>query len=103
MTPESPRTSALADRHRALGSGLEDWNDMGTAWEYSTNPNDEHDAIREAAGLFDMSPLKKIRITGPDASAVVDDQDSGSGLLARMATTHGSTVRPERENSVRIT
>jgi hypothetical protein len=25
------RTSALASRHAALGSGLEDWNDMGTA------------------------------------------------------------------------
>jgi hypothetical protein len=30
---------------------------MGTAWTYSTNPNDEHDAVREAAGMFDMSPV----------------------------------------------
>lgn len=66
------RTSALADRHRQLGSGLEDWNGMGTAWTYNTNPNDEHDAIREAAGLFDMSPLKKVMISGPDAMAVID-------------------------------
>ena len=29
------RTSVLADRHRALGSKLEDWNGMGTAWTYS--------------------------------------------------------------------
>jgi aminomethyltransferase len=28
---DSPRCSALASRHRALGSGLEDWNGMGTA------------------------------------------------------------------------
>lgn len=27
--------SALADRHRALGSGLEDWNGMGTVWTYA--------------------------------------------------------------------
>ena len=26
------RISALAERHRALGSNLEDWNGMGTAW-----------------------------------------------------------------------
>lgn len=26
------RLSVLADRHRALGSKLEDWNGMGTAW-----------------------------------------------------------------------
>jgi aminomethyltransferase len=57
---ELSRTSALASRHTALGSGLEDWNGMGTAWSYDTNPNDEHDAVREAAGIFDMSPLKKV-------------------------------------------
>ena len=39
------RLSVLADRHRALGSGLEDWNGMGTAWTYSTNLADEHAAI----------------------------------------------------------
>ena len=69
---ELSRTSALASRHRDLGSGLEDWNGMGTAWSYHSNPNDEHDAVREAAGLFDMSPLKKVFVRGPDAARVVD-------------------------------
>jgi len=69
---ESTRTSALASRHRALGSDLEDWNGMGTAWSYNSDPCDEHDAIREAAGLFDMSGLKKIHVKGQDAEAVVD-------------------------------
>ena len=69
---ESTRHSALASRHSELGSGLEDWNGMGTAWSYDTNPCDEHDAIREAAGMFDMSPLKKIFVRGPDAARVVD-------------------------------
>ena len=72
MTEELSRTSALASRHRDLGSGLEDWNGMGTAWTYSTNPNDEHDAVREAVGMFDMSPLKKVFLTGQDALAVLD-------------------------------
>jgi len=72
MTEPLSRTSALASRHTALGSGLEDWNGMGTAWEYSSDPCDEHDAVREAAGLFDMSPLKKVRVSGPGAGAVVD-------------------------------
>ena len=69
---ELSRTSALASRHTELGSGLEDWNDMGTAWSYNSNPNDEHDAVREAAGMFDMSPLKKVFVRGPDALKVVD-------------------------------
>lgn len=45
---------------------------MGTAWSYSTDPNDEHDAIRDVAGLFDMSPLKKVYLRGPDAARVAD-------------------------------
>ena len=72
MTEELSRTSALASRHKVLGSGLEDWNGMGTAWSYNTDPNDEHDAVRTAAGLFDMSPLKKVYLRGKDASKVVD-------------------------------
>lgn len=69
---ESYRTSALASRHKLLGSELEDWNGMGTAWSYHTDPNDEHNAVREAAGLFDMSPLKKVWVRGPDALKVID-------------------------------
>ncbi len=72
MTEELSRTSALASRHTALGSGLEDWNGMGTAWTYSTDPNDEHDAVRERAGMFDMSPLKKVFVRGADAMAVLN-------------------------------
>lgn len=69
---ELSRTSALASRHTELGSGLEDWNSMGTAWSYNSNPEDEHDAVRETAGMFDMSPLKKVFVRGPDAAKVVD-------------------------------
>ena len=69
---ELTHESALASRHRELGSGLEDWNGMGTAWSYNSDPNDEHDAVREAAGMFDMSPLKKVYLRGPDAAKVTD-------------------------------
>nr|WP_322864850.1 aminomethyltransferase family protein [Aquicoccus sp. G2-2]MEA1112078.1 aminomethyltransferase family protein [Aquicoccus sp. G2-2] len=72
MTDELSRTSALASRHAALGSGLEDWNGMGTAWTYATDPRDEHDAVRDRAGMFDLSPLKKVMVRGPDAQAVLD-------------------------------
>ncbi|MXV97983.1 MAG: aminomethyl transferase family protein [Acidimicrobiaceae bacterium] len=82
MTEPLSRTSALASRHTALGSGLEDWNGMGTAWEYDTDPCDEHDAIREAAGMFDMSPLKKIQVRGTDAGSAVDHLHSRD--LARL-------------------
>lgn len=69
---ESTRVSALADRHRALGSNLGDWNGMGVPWDYAADACDEHDAVREAAGLFDVSGLKKIHVRGADSDAVVD-------------------------------
>jgi aminomethyltransferase len=67
------RFSALIDRHRALGSNLEDWSGMGTAWSYSKgNPDAEYMAIRTKAGLMDVSGLKKVHITGPAASHVIE-------------------------------
>lgn len=68
----SPRQSALASRHRALGSSLGDWNEMDVAWEYNQDVTKEHRAVRQAAGLFDVSGLKKIHVTGPDTVSVLD-------------------------------
>lgn len=66
------RFSTLAERHRALGSKLEDWSGMGTAWSYDGDPVAEYMAIRTKAGLMDVSGLKKVHITGPGASHVID-------------------------------
>lgn len=67
------RFSALADRHRALGSDLEDWSGMGTAWSYSKGDAEkEYLAIRTKAGLMDVSGLKKVHIAGPAASHIID-------------------------------
>ncbi len=59
------RYSVIADRHKALGSKLEDWNGMGTAWTYDKDMADEHEAIRTKAGLMDVSGLKKVHVVGP--------------------------------------
>ena len=45
---------------------------MGTAWSYAGDPMPEYMAIRTKAGLMDVSGLKKIHITGPAASFVVE-------------------------------
>lgn len=66
------RVSALEPQLKALGAGLDDWNGMDVAWSFTTNDEDEHDAVRENAGLFDVSALKKVWITGPDALEVVE-------------------------------
>ncbi len=67
-----PHLGTCLSPHRPLGSGPEDWNGMGTAWSYSGDPNDEHDAVRERSGMFDMPPLKKVHVRGSDARAVLN-------------------------------
>lgn len=67
------RFSTLGDRHRALGSELEDWSGMGTAWSYTQgDPEAEYLAIRTKAGLMDVSGLKKVHLVGPVASHVIE-------------------------------
>ena len=66
------RHTVLESRHRALGSPLGDWNGMDMPWEYDQDINIEHRAVRTAAGLFDVSGLKKVHIVGPDAVAVMN-------------------------------
>ncbi len=51
---ELSRTSALASRHTELGSGLEDWNGMGTAWSYNSD-NFIGTATVETIPFFDPS------------------------------------------------
>lgn len=66
------RHSALESRHRALGSSLGEWNEMDVPWEYDQDVRDEHLAVRQAAGLFDVSGLKKVHIVGPDTFQVLN-------------------------------
>ncbi|WP_182356755.1 aminomethyltransferase family protein [Komagataeibacter europaeus] len=66
------RHSVLSDRHSTLGSSLEDWNGMGTAWTYDKDVQDDYVAIRTRAGLMDVSGLKKLHLVGPHASGILD-------------------------------
>ncbi len=65
------RTPALRERHLALGSNLEDWNGMPTAWTYASDLADHHEAIRTFAGLMDVSGLKKVHYVGPHAESLL--------------------------------
>ena len=66
------RVSVIESRHVDLGAGLADWNDMAVAWTYATTNDEEHAAVREAAGLIDLSGLRKIHVTGNDAEAAMN-------------------------------
>src|SRR5262249_35586146 len=64
-----PRQSILNDRHRANGADLDSvsWNNMPLPQTYQTDPYFETEAVRCRAGLFDVSSLQIINVSGPDA------------------------------------
>ena len=66
------RLSALDATVRALGAEMGEWNDMAVAFGYPSDPHLEHDAIREAVGMWDTSILTKIQVRGRHALAAVD-------------------------------
>src|ERR1700752_91689 len=71
-TPFPQRTSALNQ------TGLwEHWSNRLVAVRYQMSEKFEYFAIRNAAGLFDTSPLYKFRFTGADAGHFL------GGVLAR--------------------
>jgi aminomethyltransferase len=66
------RISALDATLRALGGEMGEWNGMDLPYAYPSGPHLEHDAVRDAVGIWDTSALTKIHVRGRDALAAVD-------------------------------
>lgn len=66
-TPFHPRTAPLVESHE-----WRDWAGYLAASLYEPAHDREYYALRNAAGLIDVSPLFKYEITGPDAVRLVD-------------------------------
>ncbi len=98
MSVMSWRRSPLASRHHALGSNLEDWNGMETAWTYTaTSLADEHEAIRTRAAIMDVSGLRKYHLVGPHSHHILQRATTrdvrkiypGKSVYAAMLTEGG--------------
>ena len=70
-TPAPPRTSPLNDRHEALGASFTDFGGWNMPVRY-TSDLAEHHAVRQAAGLFDISHMAEFVVEGPRAAAFLD-------------------------------
>ncbi|MDX6359857.1 MAG: aminomethyltransferase [Nocardioidaceae bacterium] len=64
--------SPLHDRHVALGAKLAEFGGWSMPLEYPTGVVAEHTAVREAVGVFDVSHLGKVMVTGPGAASYVN-------------------------------
>ncbi|HEX7721884.1 MAG TPA: aminomethyltransferase family protein [Pyrinomonadaceae bacterium] len=66
-TPFHERTLALCE-----SLNYREWSGYYTVSAYETHHDHEYNAIRNAAALIDISPLFKYRLTGKDATRLVD-------------------------------
>lgn len=75
-----PQTSPLHAEHEALGAQFTDFGGWLMPVRYSSDLA-EHHAVRTAAGLFDISHMAEITVSGPDAGAFLDE-----ALAGRLST-----------------
>ena len=70
MAGGSLRRTPLYDEHRALGARLVDFSGWEMPVQYG-GIKDEHQAVRERVGLFDVSHMGEAVFRGPDAERAV--------------------------------
>lgn len=96
---EELKVTCLHDRHIALGAKMSPFAGFDMPIQYS-GIIDEHNAVRKAAGVFDVSHMGEIFVAGPDARAFVNhiftndvtDLKSGKILYGMMCYPDGGVV-----------
>ena len=63
--------TALYEEHKKLGASFTDFGGWQMPLKYSSELA-EHHAVRKSAGLFDLSHMGEVWVTGPEAAAFLD-------------------------------
>ena len=63
--------TALYEQHKKAGASFTDFGGWQMPLKYSSELA-EHHAVRNAAGLFDLSHMGEVWVSGPDAAAFLD-------------------------------
>ncbi|MET9502444.1 glycine cleavage system aminomethyltransferase GcvT [Streptomyces sp. NPDC006622] len=71
MSSTPLRHTALDALHRSLGATMTDFAGWDMPLRYGSE-RDEHNAVRTRAGLFDLSHMGEITVTGPQAGALLN-------------------------------
>lgn len=91
--------TCLYDKHVALGAQMSPFGGFIMPIQY-TNITDEHNAVRNHAGMFDVSHMGEIFVSGPDAESFVNHifsnniagMEDGKILYGMMLYPNGGTV-----------
>ncbi|MYU33672.1 glycine cleavage system aminomethyltransferase GcvT [Streptomyces sp. SID8358] len=76
----APRLTALDALHRSLGATMTDFAGWDMPLRYASE-RDEHNAVRTRAGLFDLSHMGEVGVSGPQAAAFLNH-----ALVGNIAT-----------------
>ena len=72
----APRRTPLYEHHRAAGAKLVDFAGWEMPVEYPTGLRAEHEAVRGACGIFDVSHMGQVQTSGPGALALLQRMTS---------------------------
>jgi aminomethyltransferase len=81
--------TALNDVHRSCGARMVDFGGWDMPVQY-TGIVDEHNTIRTAVGLFDVSHMGEIEIRGPEALKLVDYVSTNAASRLAIGQAHYS-------------
>ncbi|MGY5319159.1 glycine cleavage system aminomethyltransferase GcvT [Neomicrococcus lactis] len=75
--------TVLHDVHAALGASFTDFGGWDMPLKYGSELA-EHKAVREAAGVFDLSHMGEVRVTGPDAGKFLNSVLAGNLAVIKV-------------------
>ena len=75
----TPQKTALHDVHEELGARFTDFGGWDMPLKYGSEL-DEHKAVRTDAGIFDLSHMGEVRVSGPQAADALDH-----ALISRLS------------------
>ena len=96
---EENKRTCLYDKHVALGALISPFGGFDMPIQYS-DIKDEHEAVRGACGVFDVSHMGEVTVKGSDAEAYVNHiftndvrgMEPGKILYGMMCYENGGTV-----------
>lgn len=96
---EELKKTPLHDRHVALGALMSPFGGFDMPIQYA-GIVEEHNAVRQACGVFDVSHMGEVLVTGPEAQKFVNyiftndvaPLADGAILYGMMLNEHGGTV-----------
>src|SRR6185312_9883655 len=98
-TSTLPRRTALFDSHKRLGGRIVDFHGWELPVQYESIMK-EHDAVRNRVGLFDVSHMGQVFVTGPQALAFLQKVNAndiskiglGKAIYSHLPNEKGGVV-----------